>query len=237
MSIHRFGCSAIAAGVLAVGVCAAPAAADLTFNVSNSGVALAGVAEPSATFVITPLSDGIGFDGFAGPYTHAAWNTALNGADPFTFGLVFSSQGTFSGAVPAGSLFQMNWLFGLTFDEGEVHFAVTSTMRARRNDDNTLVQRVRRIDGSTLTSGMFSSSNDLIPAVPVDCTGDNWNLFLEVYWTPAAGGPPISDDATLGVLVPANARINLILPTGNVPAPGAAGLLAMAGLVVGRRRR
>lgn len=237
MFIHRFGCSAIAVGVLAVGVCVSPAAADLTFNVSNSGVALAGVVQPSATFIITPLSDGIGFDGSAGPYTHAAWNTALNGADPSTSALIFTAQGTFSGAVPAGSLFQMNWLFGLTFDEGEVHFAVTSTMRARRNDDDTLVQRVRRIDGFTTLSGLFSSSNDLVPAVPVDCTGDNWNLFLEVFWTPISNGPAISDDATLSVLVPANAHINLILPTGNVPAPAAAGLLALGGLIVGRRRR
>ncbi|MGH7132525.1 MAG: hypothetical protein ACREJO_11320 [Phycisphaerales bacterium] len=237
MFIHRMGCSAVAVGVMAVGVCVAPAAADLTFNVSNSGVQLAGVNEPSATFIITPLSDGIGFDGSAGPYTHAAWNTALNGSDPFTFGLIFSSQGTFSGPVPAGSLFQMNWLFGLTFDEGEVHFSVTSTMRARRNDDNTLVQRVRRIDGIATASGMFSSSNDLVPAVPVDCTGDNWNLFLEVFWTPTQSGPAIGDDATLSVLVPANAHINLILPTGNVPTPGGAGLLVLGGLVAGRRRR
>lgn len=225
---------ALAAGCFVALGCTMPAAADLTFNVDNSGVLLAGNPAPGAVFLITPLSDGIGFDGQAGPYGRAAWNAATGGND--ALGLTFTSQGTFSGSVPAGSLFQMNWLFGLNFSAGEIHYTVTSTMRARQVSDNALVQRVRAISGIATASGFIGSSNDLIPAVPADCVGDNWNLFLEVFWT-AGGGPAIPDDASLNVLIPSTARINLVLPTGNVPAPAAAGLLAMAGIASARRRR
>jgi hypothetical protein len=213
--------SLVALAALAV----SSASGQVTFFPGVNSVGFSSGAAPGATMYMTPLPNGMGFDGQAGTYTGADWKTA----DTDGTGLTFTSIGFGSGFIPQGSQYLLDWTFGLNFTGGQVEYTLVSTVLARA-PDNSIFQTVARMPFSGVSTPAvngFNVSSTFSPSFLYDANVTNWNLFLEVFWT---GQSPTD---TISIVIPPTAAIRFVVPT-----PGSAALLTLgAGLLTARRRR